>query len=309
MRIDPEMADLPRFTTSSGDPKAERAAVEVYYAEIAAAVPIPDGMRVTDVEVHREGGLPPMAVRLYQPRGRAAGALLYPHGGGFTVGNLDAEHRRCIEMADAVGCVVISPDYRLAPEDPFPAGVEDCFTALLWAAAQHDSLDFPIERIAVGGCSAGGGLAAATALLARDRGGPAIFFQMLVYPVLDDRMDSYSARTFIDVPIFQRDQMAQMWDHYHPNRANEISPYATPLRAESLAELPPAFILAAGLDPLRDEAIHYALRLQEHDIPVELHVLPYLPHGFDAVAPDTRAGRRAVKDIAAALRDAFIATW
>ena len=176
---------------------------------------------------------------------------------------------------------MISVDYRLAPENPFPAGVEDCFAAIEWAGRNHAELGIDADRVAVGGSSAGGALAAAVALMARDRGGPRLCYQLLVYPVLDNRLNTPSMLGFTHTPVFARRTAEAMWRHYLGDQISDTSPYAAPARAKTLSGLPPAYVEACALDPLRDENIAYATRLLEAGIATELHVYHGVPHGFD----------------------------
>jgi acetyl esterase len=246
-----------------------------------------------------EDGAPDVRVVVYQPNDRAAGerlpVILDLHGGAFcflrpeTFAGMDAgwamRHR----------CVVVSVDYRLAPEHPFPAAPEDCYAALLWTVASADELGIDTSRLVVTGGSAGGALTAAVTLMARDRGGPPIAFQALLIPVLDDRLDTPSLRQAVGNPGFNSAGAEGMWLHYlgeDYDRAN-TSAYAAPARAESLAGLPPAFIQTNGLDPLRDEGIQYALRLLAEGIPVELYNVPGAYHGAPSENPrgTIRAGK------------------
>jgi acetyl esterase len=226
-------------------------------------------------------------VLVYRPKG-ATGALplvLSIHGGAFCLYRADSFAALDAGIAMNHGCVVVSVDYRLAPEHPFPAATDDCYAALCWAVEQ---LDVDRDRVVVTGGSAGGALSAALTLMVRDRGGPAIAFQALLIPVLDDRMQTASMRQFRgDHPGFNGDAAEGMWLHYlgeDHDRAT-TSPYAAPARAESLAGLPPAFIQVNGLDPLRDEGIEYAMRLMAEGVPVELYCGPGMYHGADALDP------------------------
>jgi acetyl esterase/lipase len=208
-------------------------------------------------------------------------------------------------VAGEVGAVVVSVDYRLAPEHPFPAGVEDCYAALAWLAAHAAELGVDPARIAVAGQSAGGGLAAATALLARDRGGPALCFQLLEIPELDDRLDTPSMRAFTDTPLWNRPNAVWSWKHYlGASHAGEPSAYAAPARAKDLAGLPPAYVSTMEFDPLRDEGILYALRLLQAGVPVELHSYPGTFHG-SALLPGAKVSQRGAREVMEALRHAL----
>ena len=179
------------------------------------------------------------------------------HGGGFVIGSVEAEHAGAALTAIDTGAVVVSVDYRLAPEHPYPAGLHDCYAALSYLHAEADALGVDPARVALSGASAGGGLAAATALLARDRGGPAICFQLLPIPELDDRLETPSMGTFVDSPLWNRPLAVQSWQAYlGPLYGSaDVPAYAAPARADDLAGLPPAYISTAENDPLRDEGI------------------------------------------------------
>jgi acetyl esterase/lipase len=185
-------------------------------------------------------------------------------------------------------------DYRLAPEHPFPAGLEDCYAAFAWTLAAAGELGVDASRVAVAGASAGGALATAVALMARDRGEPLPAFQLLLYPVTDDRLITASMTTFVDIPGWNRRNSEHMWRHYLGGAGpREVcSPYAAPARAEDLRGLPPAYVMTAGFDALRDEGLQYAQRLIEAGIPTELHHYPETFHGFDTLV-DAAVSRRA----------------
>lgn len=227
-------------------------------------------------------------VRIYRPRGVEGDlpGLLHIHGGGFCLGSAEIDHPQSVGLADELQVVVATVDYRLAPEHPYPAGVDDCYAALE-VLAGLDGVD--PTRIAVQGQSAGGALAAAVTLMARDRGGPAICFQVLEIPVLDDRCDTPSMRAHDSTPLWSRPQAQASWVHYLGGR--EADAYAAPARAEDLAGLPPAYVLTCELDPLRDEGIRYAARLLESGVSVELHSYPGAFHGTTMAQGSAIAGR------------------
>jgi len=210
-------------------------------------------------------------------------ALLYLHGGGFFSGDQFTDETQCAYYAEHARCAVTSIGYRLAPEEPFPAALNDCYRALEFLWSHSKQLNIDRARIAIGGSSSGANLAAAVALLTRDRSGPALCFQMLLVPVLDDRLETQSAREFTDVPDFARPEAEVMWRWYLGESAADASPYAAPARASDLSGLPAAYILCAGLDPLRDEGLDYARRLTAAGIAVELHLVPSIPHGFASI--------------------------
>jgi acetyl esterase/lipase len=228
-------------------------------------------------------GAPEVRVRVYTPTSVATPRPGYVsiHGGGFAVGDLDQDAPFSLEIADRIGAVVVSVDYRLAPENPYPAGLEDCYAALEWTVAKASELGVDPSRIGIGGASAGGGLTAALALLARDRGGPAVRFQYLGIPELDDRLDTPSMTRFVDTPLWHRPNAVLSWQYYLGGRPADQ--YAAPARAEDLAGLPPAYVSVCEFDPLRDEGLIYAHRLIQAGVAVELHHFPGTFHGSTMV--------------------------
>ncbi|MBM4569068.1 alpha/beta hydrolase fold domain-containing protein [Rhodococcus hoagii] len=287
-RIHPELRPLvpalPRVDIA--EPAAFRERQRIRAAGLAAAVQRPQGMTVVDRLVPGPAGAPDVPVRIYAPGGSPSevGALVWFHGGGYVFGEIEASERACVEIADVVGCVVVSVEYRLAPEHPYPAGLDDCCAALTWVAAHGDELGVDPARLAVGGVSAGAGLAAALALRVRDENGPRLVYQVLDNPMLDDRMETASIREFTDTPLWTHGQAVLGWDFYLGDRSGQTPPYAAAARADDVAGLPPAWISANELDPLRDEAIEYALRLLRAGVPVELHHRPGTFHGSNGFA-------------------------
>jgi acetyl esterase/lipase len=269
----------------------------------------PPDVAIDDRRVPGPPGDPDVTVRVYTPRERVAAtlpAILYVHGGAFVLGSINTEHVGALRLVRDVGAVVVSVEYRLAPEHPYPAGIEDCYAALAWLHAEAGALGIDAARVAVSGSSAGGGLAAALALLARDRGGPALCFQYLGIPELDDRLDTPSMRQFDDTPMFSRPAAVQSWQWYLGDRygTDDVPVYAAPGRATDLAGLPPAYISAMEFDPLRDEGIHYALGLLAAGVAVELHVFPGTFHG-SVVADHAAVTRREKAEQALVLRRAL----
>jgi acetyl esterase len=213
-------------------------------------------------------------------------AIFNVHGGGFIIGNLDIDHANNLRYTREIGVVVVSVDYRLAPEAPYPAGLEDCYAALVWTAKNAAELGVDPARIAIHGGSAGGGLCAALALLARDRGGPAIAFQYLGVPELDDRLGTPSMRAFVDTPMWNKPRAEISWDCYlgpGVRGGADVPVYAAPARATDLAGLPPAYVSVMEFDPLRDEGIAYAQALLAAGVTTELHLFP----GTCSPAPST----------------------
>jgi acetyl esterase len=296
--MDPELeAFIPLFPPADlTDPAAARK----HLAALAAAVPAPDttAMEVQDRTVPAD---PDVAVRIYRPH-QAQGAIVWLHGGGWVMGDLDTEHPWAARVAGAAGAVVVSVGYRRSPEHRFPAALDDAYAALVWTAERAAELGIDPARIAVGGHSAGAGLAAAVALRARDHQGPPIRFQLLNQPELDDRQQTWSARNFTDTPWMTRDKLAATWRHYLG--AQPATAYAAPARATDLAGLPPAYIATAEFDPLRDEAIGYGLRLLQAGVPVELHQWPGTFHGSQAIL-SAEISQRQNAELGAALRRAL----
>jgi acetyl esterase len=275
---------------------------EMRASRIAMFPPVPDRDDVAkqDHRIPGPANAPDVPVRVYRPKAASSAprpGLFEIHGGGFMMGDIAMMDPWCQRVAGEIGAVVVSVEYRLAPEHPFPAGLEDCYAALVWMATEAKRLEIDPDRIAVAGQSAGGGLAAATALLARDRGGPSLCFQLLEIPELDDRLDTPSMLSFTDTPLWNRPNAMWSWRHYlGPGHEGEVSPYAAPARAENLAGLPPAYISTMEFDPLRDEGILYGLRLLQAGVSVELHSYPGTFHG-SALLPNAEPSRRNMEEV------------
>jgi acetyl esterase len=269
-------------------------------AGLVATVPAPDTSEM-EIEDRTVPADPDVPVRIYRPH-QAQGVIVWLHGGGWVMGDLDTEHVWAARLACASGAVVISVGYRLAPEHPFPAAFDDANAVLTWTAQHAAELGIDPDRIAVGGHSSGGGLAAGVALRARDRQGPPIRFQLLNQPGLDDRIETWSARNFTDTPWWNRDKLAAAWRHYLAGRP--ASPYAAPARADDLSGLPPAYIAAAEFCPNRDEDITYALRLLQAGVSVELHQWAGTFHGSQAIQ-SAEVSQRQTAELGAALRRAL----
>lgn len=302
--LDPELAQAAKQLPPVDNSDVARARQSV--AMMHKFMPPVDTRGVSTEERMIPGPEGEVPVRIYfsTSKQRPAPALLFYHWGGFMLGDLDTEHARCVMIAREAACVVVSVDYRLAPEHPFPAAPEDSYAGLVWAAQNAARLGVDATRIAVGGTSAGGGLAAAVSLMARDRRGPKVAFQFMGFPVLDDRMETASVRAFTNTPNWTHEATLNMWRTYLGGRADSVSPYAAPMRADDLSGLPPAYIWTGEFDPLRDEGVAYALRLMAAGVPVEVHNYPGTFHGFDQV-PGARVAERCRHEQVAVLRAAL----
>jgi acetyl esterase/lipase len=253
-----------------------------------------DAVRVEDRAVASGGTA--LTARVYTPVSRGAEPLpvaVWMHGGGFVVGAPNAEDDTCRRLAGELGIAVVAPDYRLAPEHPYPAAFDDCYATLTWVAEEGGALGFDASRLALGGHSAGAALAAGVAIAAADRSGPSIRYVYLGYPVLSDRTDTESACSITDPRLFNRDGLKAMWNAYLKDGGAD-SGYAVPARTADLTGLPPMYLMVAGVDPARDDALAFAARLSAAGNQVELHLVPGVPHMFPALAPAIRASRRAV---------------
>ncbi|MFG2623975.1 alpha/beta hydrolase [Streptomyces sp. NPDC048473] len=309
-RIDPQvhqgLQGLHALTGPGGlinfDIPRQRELYEEMNRAALAALPPNDRVQYEDRTVPGPADGPEVNVRIYRPTtstdtGTGTNALpgiLYIHGGGMITGSIRTDHRQVLPLVEAVNAVVVSVEYRLAPEHPDPAPVEDCYAALLWMSRNASELGVDPGRLALYGGSAGGGLAAGVALLARDRGGPHLAFQMLPYPMLDDRNTTPSSHEITDIGIWDRAANLQGWQSLLGNRlgTDHVSPYAAPARAEDLSGLPPTYLDVGDLDLFRDEDITYANRLMQSGVPVELHVYPGGIHASELLAPDAELSTR-----------------
>ncbi|MFJ8039309.1 alpha/beta hydrolase [Kitasatospora sp. NPDC096147] len=309
MPLDPQVLALRARRAEAGTPPlytldlATARAADL--ASIQAAGGSPEAVHeVGELTVPGPGG--PLTLRFYRPSTAAElPALLYLFGGGWTLGSLDTGDAICRRLANAVGCVVVGVGYRLAPEHPFPAAVEDVAAAARWLAEHAAEVGVDPARIAVGGDSAGGNLAAALTLLARADGGPGLRHQLLVYPNTDRHAATASLLESEDPLLFNRRSVEWYWGHYLKAEADGDSPLASPLRADDLSGLPPATVITAEYDPLRDEGEAYAEALRAAGVPVELRRYEGMVHGFFAMAGVLDAGRDAQEWAAERLREAL----
>ncbi len=273
--------------------------------------PLPDGVTVEDVHVPGYAdGDPDVLVRLYRPANLPAGspALYWIHGGGMVLGSVDNDDPTCAARAADLGCLVASVEYRLAPEHPFPAPMKDCYAGLSWLAGNAAELGIIAERIVVGGASAGGGLAAGLALMARDLSGPAISYQFLVYPMLDHRNSTPSSQSIVDSRVWNRDANRAGWDAYlgpSSRGDGDVSAWASPAIAADLSGLPPVYINVGQFDIFLDEDVAYAQALMRAGVAAELHVYPGAFHGSNSFVADSPISQRWAVDEAAALKAAL----
>ncbi len=309
MPLDPQVVALIERSAAAGLPSypglSPAEARQVMMLRTAAmAGEAPAVARLEDRWIQGPGG--PLRVRIYTPAGREPFPILvYFHGGGFVVGSVDSHDKLCRAIANAGGCIVASVDYRLAPEHKFPAAVEDAYAATRWVADNAAALGADPDCISVGGDSAGGNLATVTALRARDVGGPRLCHQLLLYPVTNYGFDTPSYRENGSGYMLTRADMEWFWAHYLADEADGHHPHASPLRAEDLSGLPPALVLTAEFDPLRDEAEAYAARLREAGVPVTLTRYDGMVHNFVRLYASLDEGRKGLDQVGRALREAF----
>lgn len=299
-RLDPALAHLAAARTNL-DPELLPAVRDSLNQRRRAGVSSIDasGVQIEDAVVPSDE---PIGVRIYRGGPSPAPAVVYLHSGAFVLGNLDTDHRQCVELARRAECTVVSVDYRLAPEHPFPAALDDAVDALNWVVAGAESLGIDTDRIAVAGNSAGGSLAALLAQLAVDGVVPPVVFALLHQPVLDDR-PMPSKEEFDTTPGFDGPATELMWQHYmHDTRPSGAS---VPGRREDLAGSPRTFVSCSELDPLRDEAVDYAVRLLMAGVAADLHVFAGTCHGFDSLAPEWETSERLFELQGAALRAAL----
>ena len=270
-----------------------------------------DRTGVSSREVHvptTHAGEHDLVLRVHTPEDQTEPLpLVYDmHGGGFCIGSPSFSDARAVQMVREVPAVVVSVDYRLAPEHPYPVPLEDCYHGLVWAGEHADELGIDASRIAVYGHSAGGNLAAALCLLTRDRGGPHIDFQYLGVPTVDDRGATASRTAYEDTAVLDRQNTALAWQNYlgEVHGRDDVPGYAAPIRAESLAGLPPAYVSVMQFDPVRDEGIAYATKLAQAGVPTELHLFPATFHGSSMI-PTAQVSRREYAEEAAVLRRAL----
>ncbi len=301
-RLDPALRELAPARTNLAPERlaAVRASLNARRRDSAETLEA-SGVDIADGSAPAEDGRS-IPVRIYRGGARRAPAVIFCHSGAFVLGNLDTDHRQCVELARRAGCTVVSVDYRLAPEHPHPAAFDDALAVLKWVAAEADSLDVDGSRLAVAGTSAGGALAALLAQSAATAAAPSVVFQLLHQPVLDDA-ETPSKQEFATTPGFDGPATRQMWNHL--GGSGPLGMAAVPAHCRKLTGLPNAMITCSELDPLRDEAVDYALRLLRAGVPTELHVFAGTCHGFDSLSPDWEVTQQLFALQGAALRRAW----
>ncbi len=300
-RLDPELtAPLETFLSLTGggldlyDIPATRKRMDEMAAAQMAKMPAIEGIASMDRHVPGPDG--DVFVRIYQPTDRLATlpALVWIHGGGYVLGSVERDDLLATHLAKVAQCLVVSVEYRIAPEYPSPAAVEDCYAALKWLATHTSELGVDLSRIAIGGESGGGGVAAGLALVTRDRAEVELAFQLLIYPMIDDRNVAPASETWPDTYVWTRENNRMGWRAYLGREpgGEDVSPYAAASRATDLSGLPPAYIPVGELDLFLNENIDYAQRLLAAGVPTELHVYQGAYHGFNGIAPRADIAQR-----------------
>ncbi|SFR68620.1 acetyl esterase [Halogeometricum rufum] len=297
-----QMGAAPAPSFSSLSPTGARQLMKHMFPDPDEPEPVGD---VMDLHLGDEG----VPVRVYVPEGQGPyPTVVYVHGGGWVLGDVDTHDETCRAITNATDAMVVSVDYRLSPEHTFPTPLEDCYTALEWVFDDAQTMQVDTDNVAVAGDSAGGNLAAALALMARDRGGPDIDRQVLIYPVTDHSFDTESYEENGAGYLLSKEDMEWFWDHYLESDVDGKNPYASPLQAKNLEGLPPATVLTCGFDPLRDEGAAYAHRLEEAGVSVNHINYDDAIHGiaqFLVEPMDLTRSRELIDDVAADLTATF----
>lgn len=309
MALDPQARAVLDLVKKVGRPSYDQlspAEARQQYRETRTALQ-PEAPEMTVKDLAADSAAGPIPLRLYRPPGGGGPlpALIYFHGGGWVIGDLETHDVLCRQLAQQSGCIVVAVDYRLAPEHKFPAAVDDCWAATRWIAAHAGELGIDDRRLAVGGDSAGGNLAAVIAVMARDAGHPALAFQLLIYPATDMTRVAPSHAEFADGYLLTRNLTGWFTAHYMRNADDETDWRASPSRVPSLNGLPPALIMTAGFDPLRDEGEAYAMRLRDAGVTVDYICYGGMIHGFLPLGRALDTATRAVTHAAASLRHAL----
>jgi len=313
-QIDPELRGMVERlptdrTLNLNEISTARVKMKKMVTELLAAMPPVEGVTSEDQFAPGSQDGHAVRVRIYRSNDQQSKlpALYWIHGGGYVMGDIDYDDRLMMQMVKRIGCVAASVDYRLAPEHPFPTPVEDCYTGLKWLYTHADELGVEPSRIAIGGPSGGGGLTAGLGLMVRDRKEVPVVFQLLIYPMIDDRNATPASYAITDPRVWNRESNRLGWKAYlgRDGGGADVSPYAAASRATDLTNLPPTYISVGTLDLFVDENIEYAQRLIQAGVPTELHVYPGAFHGFDLFAPSARVSKQFKADRDNALKRAL----
>ena len=283
---------LPGGFNAIEDIKERRNVINSLIRMMTAELPPIDNIVIEDRNIAAPDALLELVVRIYKPT-RISGShpgILFIHGGGMIMGSIETENHKAAMLCETIQSIVVSVEYRLAPENPYPAQVQDCYEALVWMSKNASELGLDTDRLAIVGGSAGGGLAIATALMARDQEFPKLSFQMANYPMIDDRNETPSSKEITDVGIWDRKANIEAWDWYLGGK--NADEYAAPARAIDLSGLPPTFIDVGELDLFRDEDIEFAKRLLQAGVTTELHVYPGAYHASESFAPEAELSKQ-----------------
>ena len=308
MPLDPQVEKVLKDTAALGlpdyqdlSPAEARKQMRYYSPAVQAELSV---KKVVDRQIPGPAGDFP--IRLYYPAGDAPfPTVVYFHGGGWVIGDLETHHAFCHALAKTSGCLVVAADYRLAPEHRYPAAVEDAYAATKWVVENPKHIQADPDRLAVCGDSAGGHLAAVVSMMARDRKGPRIDLQVLIYPITDYNFDTPSYIENKDGLNLTRDLMKWFWNHFMNDESEADDPYVCPLRAKNFADLPPALILTAGYDPLRDEGEAYGQKLQKAGVKVTLTRYSGMIHAFIRMTAQLDKANEALGEVSGTLRDVF----
>ena len=283
---------LPGGFNAIEDIKERRNVINSLVRMMTAELPPIDNIVIEDRNIAAPDALLELVVRIYKPTGVSVGlpGIFFIHGGGMIMGSIETENHKAAMLCETIQSIVVSVEYRLAPENPHPAQVQDCYEALVWMSKNAAELGFDADRLAIVGGSAGGGLAIATALMARDQEFPKLSFQMANYPMIDDRNETPSSKEITDVGIWDRKANIEAWDWYLGGK--NADEYAAPARAKDLSGLPPTFIDVGELDLFRDEDIEFAKRLLQAGVTTELHVYPGAYHASESFAPEAELSKQ-----------------
>ncbi len=302
MPLDPKAKALLTAIAVAGDPAIDKIPLSLAREQVEkgyARMKIPSQKVHSNIDILIPGPAGNLPARIYYPSDKEnLPLLLFFHGGGWVFFHLDAYDPICTHLCQASECIVVSVDYRLAPEYKFPAATDDCLAATKWMAAHAWEWKIDPDRIILAGDSAGGNLATVTALRIRDEGGPALSGQVLIYPVTDyTQPEKASYHEFSEGYGLTREAMFWFWEKYLDQEEDKTNPYAIPLLAENLSGLPPALIIVTGYDPLKDEGIAYARRLDEAGVTVKLSVYEDMIHGFLSYIGILKQAKTAIGEI------------